>query len=133
MTPSDKLDQRLMAAFRGLDVSPGFDARLLERLRAESVNDAARAGLLARQQEQLRYGAARRELMSWQWLLQSITRVVTLDRIGIAALAVGAIATTWSAQELRELLPEIATGVGVLAALSPFAPAALQRLKATSA
>jgi hypothetical protein len=129
--PKD-LDRLLTAVFGNLDTRPDFNTRLMERVRSESLNDAARTALLATQHEQLRYGAAKRELLSWQWLVQSIAKVVTLDRIGIAALAAGAIATTWSPQELRQVLPEIVTAVGLLAALSPFAPAALHRFRATN-
>jgi hypothetical protein len=127
MNAPKTLEQRLSAAFGSLDVGPDFDSRLMNRLRTEACNDAAAAARLAREREEMRYGAARRHLHSWRRWSQVISRVMTLERAGIAALVIGVVATTWSPAELRENAPLIITVLGVLAALAPFVPAALAK------
>jgi hypothetical protein len=113
------LDQRLSALFRSIDTRADFDTRLFERLRLEAVKDAQERARQALQIEQLRYTAARSELSSWRRARESISRVVTLETIGIATLAVGVVASTWSLDQLREWTPLLFTALGLAVGLSP--------------
>lgn len=135
MRDPNTLDQRLRTAFSGLDTRPGFNARLMDRLERVVREDARQAAQLARREEERRYRAAMRQHQGWEpWraTLDRISRWVTLERVGIAALAIGWVAT-WSPSQLsylRDLTPEIVTALGLLAAVSPFARDALASLRA---
>ena len=87
-TPDKELDRHLLALFGGLDTGPGFDARLMARLRAESQTEATEGAMRARQQERARYRRAVLQLQSWR---RSMLRLLTLDTLGIAFLLVVAI------------------------------------------
>ncbi len=96
------LDERLSAAFAGIDASPDFDVRLMARIATESQTDAILQASRARRLEQERYSVARRELLSWGHKLRSLLRLATLDVLGTAALVVIAALAAWS--ELAPLL-----------------------------
>ena len=93
---ASKLDERLSAAFAGLDTGPDFDARLLARIATESQMDTAPQALRALRLEQARYCAARRDLLSWKHELRAILRLMTLDTLGAGVLAVVAAFAIWS-------------------------------------
>jgi hypothetical protein len=113
------LDERLAAVFSGIDTRPDFDARLFERLQVEATQDAQERAQQARQLEQLRHGAAKQELLSWRRWTQAVSRVVTLETIGVGVLAVSVITSVWSADQIRQVAPILVTVVGALLALAP--------------
>ena len=80
---SGSLDARLRDICAGLDASPGFEARVMARVRAEGdAQDAARAAR-ARAEESRRYELTKRR-QSWRGWGR---RLATLDGVGAAALA----------------------------------------------
>jgi hypothetical protein len=87
-----QLDKRLAALFGGLDTSPGFDARLMPRLREETQIAAIERAAQARQEEQERYSHA---IADAQRRRRRAFRLVVLDAVGVAALASAAVAMTW--------------------------------------
>jgi hypothetical protein len=120
-TPHSELDKHLQGLFGALDTAPGFDARLMARLRAESQADAAERTIRARQQERERYRNALLELQSWR---RSVLRLLTLDTLGIAFLLVVAVVTAWPRLNgvvdiSRQYGPYLATLLGVLIAAVP--------------
>ena len=121
-TPDKELDRHLLALFGGLDTGPGFDARLMARLRAESQTDATERAMRARQQERARYRRAVLELQSWR---RAMLRLLTLDTLGIALLlvvAVGAAGPHLSRDVLdtsRHYSPYIVMLLGILIAAVP--------------
>ena len=109
------VDERLSALFSGLDSRPGFNERLLARLHQEVVQDTQRADE-ARRQEQIRHRVARQTLSPWK---EELGRWVNLETVGIAVLA-GLMGTSiWSADQIREYLPQVATALGLLIAAIP--------------
>lgn len=118
------VDQRLSAVFSGLDARPGFNERLLDRLQVEIAAEAQRADE-ARRQEQLRHRIARQQLHPWK---QALGRWVTLETVGMAALAAIAVTTAWSTDQIREATPLILTGVGLLLACAPVIAPVLRKL-----
>jgi uncharacterized membrane protein YcjF (UPF0283 family) len=128
MSDRDPMDQRLSALFSGLDTRPEFNARLLDRLHLEVTRDAEERAQQARQLEQLRYGVAKQELLSWRRWTRAVSRFVTLETVGIGVLAASVITSAWSAEQLRQFVPVLVTAVGVLLALAPvITPAVLKR------
>jgi uncharacterized membrane protein YcjF (UPF0283 family) len=128
MNDHSALDQRLTVIFRNIDARPGFDERLLARLQSEASADTEERARQARQMEQLRYGVARQELRSWHRWTQAVSRVVTLETIGIGALAISIIASTWSLDQIRQVAPVVITALGILVGLSPVvSPLVLRR------
>jgi len=121
-TPDKELDRHLLALFGGLDTGPGFDARLMARVRAESRTDATERAMRARQQERARYRRAVSELQSWR---RSMVRALSLDTLGIALLlvvAVGASGPHLSRDVLdtsRHYSSYIVTSLGILIAAVP--------------
>jgi len=121
-TRDSKLEEGLQALFRGLDTEPGFDARLMARLRAESQTDGIERARRARRQESERHARALSELQSWR---RSMLRLLTLDTLGVGLLLVGAVVTAWPhldgqvMEGLRQYSLVIATSIGVLLAVVP--------------
>jgi hypothetical protein len=109
------VDERLSALFSGLDARPGFNERLLARLHQEVVQDAQRADE-ARRQEQLRHRVARQTLSPWQ---EELGPWVNLETAGIVVLAGLTATSIWSADQIREYLPQVATALGLLLATVP--------------
>ena len=122
MSDHKVLDARLAALFSGIDTRPDFDTRLFERLQMEATQDAQEHVRQARQLEQLRHEAAKHELLSWRHWTQAVSRVVTLERLGVGVLAVGVITSVWSADQIRQFAPVLVTVVGALLALAPVIP-----------
>jgi hypothetical protein len=123
-TPESDLDERLQVLFRGLDVAPEFDARLIARLQAESQTDAVERAMRARQQERERYGRVLSDVQIWR---RSMLRLLTLDTLGVGLLLVVAVASVWPhlnpqvVEGLRQYAPYIAAWVGVVLAVVPLA------------
>jgi hypothetical protein len=90
-----RLEERLKAAFAGLDTRPDFDTRFKARLASVSQLDAAALAGRARRSEQERYRAAL-ERASWRREVRSLTRHLTLDTLGAAALIAVAILAVWT-------------------------------------
>jgi len=118
-TRDSKLDERLLALFRGLDAGPDFDARLMARLRTESQTDGIARATRARQQESVRHARALSDLQSWR---RSMLRLLTLDTLGIGLLLVVAVVTAWPHLDpqvmdgLRQYGLPIVASLGVLLA-----------------
>jgi len=118
-TRDSKLDERLLALFRGLDVGPDFDARLIARLRTESQTDGIERATRARRQESVRHARALSDLQSWR---RSMLRLLTLDTLGIGLLLVVAVVTAWPHLDpqvmdgLRQYGLPIVASLGVLLA-----------------
>jgi len=118
-TRDSKLDERLLALFRGLDVGPDFDARLMARLRTESQTDGRERATRARRQESVRHARALSDLQSWR---RSMLRLLTLDTLGIGLLLVVAVVTAWPHLDpqvmdgLRQYGLPIVASLGVLLA-----------------
>jgi hypothetical protein len=131
-TRNSQLDKHLEALFGDLDTAAGFDARLMARLRAESHTDAAERAIRARQRERARYRQALLELQSWR---RSMLRLLTLDTLGIAVLAVVAVVMAWPhlngdvLDTLRQYGPYIATLLGALVAVVPLVATWLERTR----
>ena len=127
-----RLDRQLSALFSQVGPSADFDARLMQRLQIEAA-DAAQAAERAKRTlewEQLRHGIARRELRGPRGWMQSVERIVTLERIGVTALAIGVITSAYSSSEhLRQFLPTALTLVGILLAAAPLLATARLRWK----
>ncbi len=119
MSDHKVLDARLAALFGGIDTRPDFYTRLFERLQMETAQDAQEHARQARQLEQLRHEAAKHELLSRRRWKQAVSRVVTLERLGVGVLAVSVITSVWSADQIRQFAPIVVTAVGVLLALAP--------------
>ena len=118
-SPSAKLDARLAAVFSGIDTRPDFDTRLFERLQMEAAQDAQERARHARQLEQFRHGVVKQELLIWRRWTQAVSRVVTLETIGVGVLAASVITSVWSADQIRQFAPILLTAVGALLALAP--------------
>ena len=128
MSDHDPMDQRLSALFSRLDTRPEFNARLLDRLHQEVTRDARERARQARELEQLRHGVVRRELLGWRGWTRAVSRIVTLETVGLGVLAASVIASAWSSEQIRQFAPVLVTAVGVLLALVPvIAPAVLKR------
>jgi hypothetical protein len=128
MSDHDPMDQRLSALFGRLDTRPEFNARLLDRLHREVTQDAEERAKQARQLEQLRYGVAKQELLSWHRWTRAVSKIVTLETVGIGVLAASVITSAWSAEQIRQFAPVLVTAVGALLALAPvIGPAVLKR------
>jgi hypothetical protein len=112
------LDAKLAALFSGLDTRADFNARLLERLHREIAEEAQRAEEALRL-EQLRHRVATRELRSSRQWKQAFGRYVNLETVGIGTLAGLLITTTWSADQIRQVIPAVATALGLLLAVAP--------------
>jgi hypothetical protein len=124
---ANELDERLAAILSGIDTRPDFDARLFGRLQRESTQDAQERARKARQLEQLRHGVAKQELLSWRRRTQAVSRVVTLETIGVGVLAASVIASVWSADQIRQFAPILLTAVGALLAVAPVLAPVLKR------
>ena len=112
---NDRIDARLSAQFSGLDTRPGFNERLLDRLQQEIAAETRRTEE-ARRLEQLRHRAARGEVRTWE---QALKRWVTLETVGIAALAAIIVGSAWSMDQIRTAVPVVFTALGMALALSP--------------
>jgi hypothetical protein len=117
----------LAAILSGIDTRPDFDARLFGRLQMESTQDAQERARKARQFEQLRHGVAKQELLSWRRWTQAVSRVVTLETIGVGVLAASVITSVWSADQIRQFAPILLTAVGALLAVAPVLAPVLKR------
>jgi hypothetical protein len=128
MSDQDPVDRRLSALFSRLDTRPEFNARLLDRLHREVTQDARERARQARELEQLRHGVAQRELLGWRGWTRAVSRIVTLETVGLGVLAASVIASAWSSEQIRQFAPVLVTAVGALLALAPvIAPAVLKR------
>ena len=112
---NDPIDSKLSALFRGLDTRPGFNERLLNRLQQEVAAEAHRTEE-ARRLEQLRYRVARNEVRPWA---QALRQWVTLETVGIAALATIIVGSAWSTDQIREAIPVVFTVLGLALACAP--------------
>jgi len=112
---NDRVHLNLAALFGGLDTRPEFNARLLDRLNEEIAQEALRTEE-ARRLEQLRHQVAQRELHPWK---QALGRWVTLETVGIGALAALMISSAWSAEQIRAAVPIVVTVLGVLLTAAP--------------
>ena len=112
---NDPIDSKLSALFRGLDTRPGFNERLLDRLQQEVAADARRTEE-ARRLEQFRYRVARNEVRPWA---QALRQWVTLETVGIAALAAIIVSSAWSTDQIREAIPVVFTVLGLALACAP--------------
>jgi len=112
---NDPIDSKLSALFRGLDTRPGFNERVLDRLQQEVAAEARRTEE-ARRLEQLRYRVARNEVRSWA---QVLSQWVTLETVGIAALAAIIVSSAWSTDQIREAVPVVFTVLGLALACAP--------------
>ena len=118
-------DAQLSALFSGLDTRPEFNAQLLERLQQELAQDAQRAQD-ARRLEQLRHRVAHEEMRgAWR---QLVGRFVNLETGGIAVLAVAAISSMWSADQIRQFMPVVLFAVGLLLAFAPLLAPVIRKL-----
>ena len=112
---NDPIDSKLSALFRGLDTRPGFNERFLHRLQREVAAEARRTEE-ARRLEQLRYRVARNEVRPWA---QVLSQWVTLETVGIAALAAIIVSSAWSTDQIREAVPVVFTVLGLALACAP--------------
>jgi len=112
---NDPIDSKLSALFRGLDTRPGFNERFLHRLQREVAAEARRTEE-ARRLEQLRHRVARNEVRPWA---QALTQWVTLETVGIAALAAIIVSSAWSTDQIREAIPVVFTVLGLALACAP--------------
>ena len=112
---NDPVDSKLSALFRGVDTRPGFNERLLDRLQQEVAAEAHRTEE-ARRLEQLRYRVARNEVRPWA---QALRQWVTLETVGIAALATIIVGSAWSTDQIREAIPVVFTVLGLALACAP--------------
>ena len=112
---NDPIDSKLSALFRGLDTRPGFNERVLDRLQQEVAAEARRTEE-ARRLEQIRHRVARNEVRPWA---QALTQWVTLETVGIAALAAIIVSQAWSTDQIREAVPVVFTVLGLALACAP--------------
>ena len=112
---NDRVHVVLSALFGGLDTRQDFNARLMDRLNEEIAQEALRAEE-ARRLEQLRHQAAQKGLHPWK---QALRRGVTLETVGIAALAALTISSAWSAEQIRAAAPIVFTALGLALAIAP--------------
>ncbi|MBS0416551.1 MAG: hypothetical protein JSR66_02475 [Proteobacteria bacterium] len=112
---NDPVHANLSALFRGLDTRPQFNARLMERLNEEIAQEALRTDE-ARRLEQLRHRTAQTGLHPWK---QALQRWVTLESIGISALAALMVSSAWSAEQIRAAVPIVFTAIGLTLAFAP--------------
>jgi hypothetical protein len=112
---NDPIDSKLSALFRGVDTRPGFNERLLDRLRQEVAAEARRTEE-ARRLEQLRHRVARNEVRPWA---QTLRQWVTLETVGIAALAAIIVSSAWPTDQIREAIPVVFTVLGLALACAP--------------
>jgi hypothetical protein len=88
------IDTRLRRLFRSLDTSPGFEARVLEKLRAQAHSAAVQSSAAVSREEQL-YRETMDALRRWrQVAMRSVTRV---------ALAAGSLVILLTAGLMRSL------------------------------
>jgi len=112
---NDRIDAKLLALFSGLDTRPGFNERLLDRLQQEVAAEALRAEE-ARRLEQLRHRVARNDVRPWA---QALRQWVTLETVGIAALAAIIVSSAWSTDQILEAIPVVFTVLGLALACAP--------------
>jgi hypothetical protein len=112
---NEPIDSKLSALFRGVDTRPGFNERLLDRLRQEVAAEARRTEE-ARRLEQLRHRVARNEVRPWA---QTLRQWVTLETVGIAALAAIIVSSAWPTDQIREAIPVVFTVLGLALACAP--------------
>jgi hypothetical protein len=112
---NDRIDAQLATLFNGLDTRPGFNERLLGRLQQEIAAEARRTEE-ARRLEQLRHGVARSEVRPWA---QAVRQWVTLETVGIAALAAIIVSSAFSTDQIREAIPVVFTVLGLALAWAP--------------
>jgi hypothetical protein len=99
----DPLDSRLRALFGSLDAPAGFDAAVMARVKVESNAVTVEAIKRAELAEYRRYRTARSSLSWTHW----VRRVVTLESVGLAVLAVFALQLIWArlSSRLQDLPP----------------------------
>jgi hypothetical protein len=117
-----QLDEALYALFADMDITAGFDAGVLVRLRADSQSEFAVRVNSARQRERERYRIARSELQN---LFRSSLRMLALDGLGIAYLLVVSAVAVWRhwdsqfIETISDYYPYIAALLGILIAVVP--------------
>jgi hypothetical protein len=127
----ESLDARLQRIYAGLDTSPGFDARVMARVRGEEQAAASKAA--ARAEESMRYELTKRR-QSWRG---RVRRWVTLDAVGAAALAgfLGRVVWTAAADRAEWIsmyASQSVTALGVLLALATLPALLLQQKRRTA-
>jgi hypothetical protein len=128
--PLSPAEERLRQLLANVEVSAGFDARLMARVRAESEQATADAAARARLAESKRYAAAMRQL-SWR---SRVGRVLTLETLGVAILLLVGANALWGQvnASVPELLREHALAalvlLSLLAALLPLLPLLIVQL-----
>lgn len=125
MSDPNALDERLAAVFSRIDTRPEFESRFLARLHLEATQESQERAREALELEQRRHGVAKQELLSWRRWTRPISRVVTLETIGIGVLAASVITSVWSADQIRQFAPVLITAVGALLAVVPIIPPAV--------
>ena len=92
---TSSLDARLSSLYRGLDVSPGFDAGVMARVQAEALEARNRAR--ARVEEAQRYELARRGHGWGAWL----RRLATPNTVGAAVVGGFGVNNLWSSVQAQ--------------------------------
>lgn len=117
---SPSLDDRLRSLYGGLDASPGFDAGVMARVRAESAALEAGNRARARAEEARRYELARRKQGWGAWF----RRIVTPNTLGAAVLTGFGADSLWSGIQ-SQAGPVVAAYEPTVAAYAPLALTAL--------
>jgi hypothetical protein len=130
---TSSLDARLRNLLQAIDTSPGFDERVMARVRAESDAAAERRAAKARAEEIERYELARRRHSWGAW----VRRLPTLDVLGVAVLSAIVARALWvplasgaTAEFLAMYAFQILTGIGALLVLAPLPALLLLRRRA---
>jgi hypothetical protein len=79
------IDDRLSRLFRAIDVPPDFEARVMARVHAESVDNVEERARSARKLAQQTHDTAGRDLRQWY---RAALKILTLDALGGATLLV---------------------------------------------
>jgi hypothetical protein len=130
---TSSLDARLRNLLQAIDTSPGFDERVMARVRAELDAEAERRAAKARAEEIERYERARR-MQSWgAW----VRRLPALDILGVAVLAAIVGRALWvplasgaTVEFLSMYAFQILTWIGALLVLAPLPALLLLRRRA---
>jgi len=123
MSPSgESLGARLRSIYAGLDTSPGFDERVLARVRAERDDQAVARAARARAEESRRYEVTKRR-QGWRG---RIRRLATLDVAGATAFAGFLARAAWTgiadrAEFISMHASQSLTVLGLVLALAPLA------------
>jgi predicted anti-sigma-YlaC factor YlaD len=117
-----RLEAILQTLFRDVDTTADFEARVLARLRSDSLPELAEEMNRARQVERERYRRASLEVKNG---LRATLQRWALDGLGIAGLSVVVLIGAWghlgpsAIERLAESGPFVATLLGVLLVIVP--------------